>query len=126
MGVLANMSDVDPIPMEALVDTITVTEHQSGTLANDADPPTTHVFEHVLVQPADKQQVTGGSGSASKMEIVGSYLMFIDCVNSVNADDYMIKLGDSVEWNGKPRKVTQVNPMKALLPAPHHWEVWLS
>lgn len=120
------MSDVDPIPMEALVDTITVTEHQSGTLANDADPPATHAFEHVLVQPADKQQVTGGAGSSSKMEIVGSYLVFVDRVNSVNIDGYTIMLGDTVQWDGKPRKVTQVNPMKALLSTPHHWEVWLS
>jgi hypothetical protein len=120
------MSDVDPIPMEALVDTITVNEHQSATLANDADPPKAHVFEHVLVQPADKQQITGGAGSSSKMVTTGNYLVFIDRINSVNADGYTVKLGDTVEWDGKPRQVTQVNPMKAFLPIPHHWEVWLS
>lgn len=120
------MSDVDPIPIDALVDTITVTEHQSATLANDADPPRVHVFERVLVQPADKQQITGGAGSSSKMVTTGNYLVFIDRINSVNADSYTINLGDTVEWDGKPRQVTQVNPMKAFLPVPHHWEVWLS
>lgn len=125
MGVLANMSDVDPIPMESLIDTITVKEHQSATLAVAPGPPAEHVFEHVLVQPADKQQITGGAGSSSKMQITGNYLVFVDRINSINIDDYDIKLGDTVEWEGKARKVTQVNPMKALLPIPHHWEVWL-
>lgn len=118
--------DVDPIPMEALVDTITVKEHQSATSTDEQGAPAEHVFIRVLVQPADKQQITGGSGSASKMQILGSYLVFIDAANSVNEDGYAIKLGDIVEWDGQPRKVSQVNPMKGLLPTPHHWEVWLS
>ena len=120
------MADVDPIPMEALVDTITVTEARSGTAARPAAAPASHEFSHVLVQPADKQQITGGAGASASLQNSGNYLVFIDAVNSVNADDYAIKLGDNVEWDGKVRRVTQVNPMKALLPTPHHWEVWLT
>ncbi|WP_270235234.1 putative minor capsid protein [Lacticaseibacillus suilingensis] len=117
--------DVDPIPFEALVDSIDVIEHHSGTSFDDDAKKVIHHFDRVLVQPADKSQVTGGSSDGAQLQHVGSYLVFVDAVNSVNADGYLIKLDDLVKWVGNSRRVVQVNPMKALLPTPHHWEVWL-
>lgn len=117
--------DVDPIPLAALVDSIVVTEAQSATAYDNDGETVTHDFNQVLVQPTDKQQITGGSGAAAQLKIIGSYLVFIDRVNSINVDDYVIQIGDTINWQGKKRRVTQVNPMKALLPEPHHWEVLL-
>lgn len=120
------MADIAPIPLNLLTDSIVVTEHVSATRHQAQPTPPEHKFERVRVQPADKRQIVGGSGEAAQLQDIGNYLVFIDATNSVNPDGYQIKLGDTVLWEGRPRQVTQVNPMKALLPTPHHWEVWLA
>ncbi|WP_179395052.1 putative minor capsid protein [Lacticaseibacillus absianus] len=118
--------DVDPIPIDALVDSIDVVEHHSSTAFEDQGDPAKHHFERVLVQPVTKKQVTGGSGEAAFMQHLGNTVVFIDALNSVNADSYSIKLGDTVNYPGGSGQVVQIDALKAWLPTPHHWEVWLA
>lgn len=117
--------DVDPIPMDVLVDSIDVSEHHSATTFEPESAPVTHHFSHVLIQPVTKEQVNGGSGESAMLQQLGATLVFIDAVNSVNAVGYAIQLGDKVTYGEETRQVIQVSSMKALLPTPHHWEVLL-
>ncbi len=111
--------------MRALVDSIEVIEHQSATSTDNLGEPVRHRFERVLVQPVDKRQVTGGAGDSAQLQHIGNTLVFIDAINSVNVDGYSVKLGDKVEYGGVTRQVIQIDALKAWLPTPHHWEVWL-
>jgi hypothetical protein len=50
--------------------------------------------------------------------------LFVDATNSINNDDYLIKQGDRVYWNGVNRKVVGNSAIYALDAGHvHHWEV---
>jgi len=111
-----------PIPLSLLIHDITVTEAQESQASSlHSHKAKQHVFEHVRVQPKDMAS-QAGTGAQNK----GSYLVFIDYHNSINEDDYLIKEGDRVLWNGVNRKVMGNSPLYALdTEHVHHWEVTL-
>lgn len=116
---------IPQIPRIALPHDVVITEN-AGNTASDFDAPTsvTHVFKHVRVEPND-QTSTHEQNNVNINEYVGAYTLFIDAVNSVNADNYEIKRGDVVTFDGDNRKVITVDKEYALANQVHHWEVAL-
>lgn len=115
------MVKISQIPICLLIHNIEVKEAQesSASSLHPSKNTKSHKFEHVRVQAKDTTTQTS-NGPDSK----GSYILFIDTVNSINDDDYLIKEGDRVYWNGVNRKVMGNSPIYALNPEkPHHWEV---
>lgn len=110
-----------PIPLNVLIHNIEVIpEHEPnvGALHPSKDEKG-HAFKRVRVQPKDTSSI-GSTGPETK----GSYLLFIDYLNSVNVDDYVVKPGDKVAWNGTSRKVIGISALYGLNPEHvHHWEV---
>jgi len=110
-----------PIPVKLLIHKVKVTQAQESQ-ANSLHPSinsSIHLFERVRVQPKDTASQTS-NGAENK----GSYLLFIDAVNSINTDNYLIKAGDRVQWNGVNRKVMGISAIYALnAENVHHWEV---
>ena len=115
------MVNIPQMPIYLLIHNIEVKEAQepaASSLHPDKDKKR-HKFNHVRVQPKDTASQTS-NGPDNK----GSYILFIDAVNSINEDDYLIKEGDRVFWNGVNRKVMGNSTIYALDPEhPHHWEV---
>lgn len=116
---------IPQIPLMMLPHDIVVTTDM-GNAASDFETPTPapHVFKHVRVEPND-QTSTHEQNNVNINEYVGAYTLYIDAVNSVNSDDYEIKRGDVVSFNGDDRKVITVDKEYALNNQVHHWEVAL-
>lgn len=115
------MVNIPQIPIYLLIHDVEVrpaTELQATALHSSKDIKP-HKFEHVRVQAKDTASQTA-NGPDNK----GSYILFIDAVNSINNDSYLIKEGDRVYWNGVNRKVVGLSAIYALdSEHPHHWEV---
>lgn len=115
------MVNIPPIPMYMLIHNIEVKEAQesSASALHPSKSSKGHKFEHVRVQDKDTSSQTS-NGPDNK----GTYILFIDATNSVNNDDYLIKQGDRVYWNGVNRKVVGNSAIYALDAGHvHHWEV---
>ncbi|WP_338231654.1 putative minor capsid protein [Companilactobacillus muriivasis] len=110
-----------PIPKYLLIHNIEVKpehESQAGAL-HPIEDEKGHVFKFVRVQPKDTS-----SHSSTGPDNKGSHLLFIDYQNSINVDDYLIRAGDTVIWNGTNRKVIGISALYGLNPDHvHHWEV---
>jgi plastocyanin len=119
------MTDMAPIPLETLLDDVTVTEHVSATAFRPSDQPLAHEFRRVRVQSSDKMMVAAAEGNPTPKQKLASHIMFVDVHNSINVDAYTIQVGDKVTWNNQDFTVIQVDALRALRPTPHHWEVWL-
>lgn len=121
-----------PIPLQLLIHSVTVEEAHNGdsddasSLYPDENKPKKHVLNHVRMQPVDKQVTTNLGDGVNNVALQGSnYLMFIDRQNSVNPDNYIPQVDDTVHFNADIRTVIQVSAMYALGNEPHHWEVLL-
>ena len=115
------MLNIPPIPMYMLIHNVEVKEAQesSASSLHPSKDKKMHKFEHVRVQAKDTTTQTS-NGPDNK----GSYILFIDSVNSINNDGYLIKEGDRVYWNGVNRKVMGNSAIYALdADHVHHWEV---
>lgn len=115
------MVNVPPIPMYMLIHNVEVKEAQesSASALHPSKSSKSHKFEHVRVQDKDTSSQTS-NGPDNR----GAYILFVDATNSINNDDYLIKQGDRVYWNGVNRKVVGNSAIYALDAGHvHHWEV---
>lgn len=114
------MVKIPQIPLYLLIHDIKVKEAQESSAGSlhPKDNAKIHEFDHVRVQSKDTASQTS-NGPDNK----GSYILFIDAVNSINSDDYLIREGDRVYWNGVSRKVMGISAIYALDEHIHHWEV---
>lgn len=115
------MVNIPPIPMYMLIHNVEVKEAQesSASALHPSKPSKSHKFEHVRVQDKDTSSQTS-NGPDNR----GTYILFVDATNSINNDDYLIKQGDRVYWNGVNRKVVGNSAIYALDAGHvHHWEV---
>ena len=85
------MVKIPQIPLYLLIHDIKVKETQdsSSDSLHPKDNVKVYEFDHVRVQSKDMVSQTS-NGPDNK----GSYILFIDTVNSINSDDYLIKEGD--------------------------------
>lgn len=119
------MTDMAPIPLDALLDDVVVTEHTSATEFRPSGSSATHEFCRVRVQSSDKLMTAAAEGNPAPEQHLAAHIMFVDVYNSINVDAYTIKVGDKVTWNGQDYSVIQVDTLRALRATPHHWEIWL-
>lgn len=120
------MNANSPIPVFVLVHNVIVQEtHNKSSPANsiyDDNQSTNHEINRVRVQPVNKKEL-----SSQTPTIQGSnYMLFIDRVNSINQDNYLPKIDDTIIFDGQKHGVTQIAAVYALEKQPHHWEVLLT
>lgn len=115
------MVNIPQIPIYLLIHNVEVkpASESSATALHSSKDIKSHKFERVRIEAKDITSQTS-NGPESK----GSYILFIDSTNSINNDDYLIKQGDRVYWNGVNRKVVGNSAIYALdSDHVHHWEV---
>ncbi|MGL5898370.1 MAG: putative minor capsid protein [Lactobacillaceae bacterium] len=120
------MDSNSPIPAFVLIHNIQVEEtHNKNSPATgiyDNSQTIQHEINRVRVQPVNKREL-----SSETPAIQGSnYMLFIDRVNSINQDNYLPKIDDTIIFDGQKHGVTQIAAVYALEKQPHHWEVLLT
>lgn len=123
---LVNMHANDPIPEYLLVHNIEVLEtHNKSSTASglyDDEEPSSHKINQVRLQPVDKKILASGTPDTQG----SNYMLFIDRINSLNQDNYLPKIDDTVIFDGQKHVVTQIAAIYALKAQPHHWEVFMT
>lgn len=116
---------IPPIPKIALQHSVVVIDN-AGNSATDFETsnPTEHEFRCVRVEASDTT-TDRKLNNVSISEFTGTYTLFIDAVNSINADDYEIKRNDVVRFDDEERKVLTIDKEYALGTKFHHLEVTL-
>jgi len=120
------MNANSPIPVFVLVHNVIVQEtHNKSSPANsiyDDNQPTNHEINRVRVQPVNKKEL-----SSQTPTIQGyNYILFIDRINSINQDNYLPQIDDTVIFDGQKHTITQISAVYSLEKEPHHWEVLLT
>lgn len=115
-----------PIPAFVLIHDILVEEtHNKSSSANslyDDEQSKRHEINRVRVQPVNKRELS----SETPVIQGANYMLFIDRVNSINQDNYLPKIDDTIIFDGQKHGVTQIAAVYALAKNPHHWEVLLT
>lgn len=121
---------MEPIPLELLDDSIKVTvfDKQAAKAGSwgksfNADSTTNYTINHVRVEPATDVSVQSVGGNASVQSLIGSYLLFVDNVNS-SPLDVLPKIDDRVKIQSTQQTliVKSFNPIYDFGTHIHHWE----
>ncbi|APX72866.1 putative minor capsid protein [Companilactobacillus allii] len=119
--------NIPAIPLYLLIHNIVIQE-SSETSSSSLKRPgklIEHEFDRVRIEPKDKASITP-TGVNNIPQNKGEFTLFIDSVNSINKDDYLLKIGDKVIWNGISRVAVSNYPVYSTdTNKPHHWEVEL-
>ncbi|MCF6161903.1 putative minor capsid protein [Furfurilactobacillus milii] len=125
---------VDAIPLELLSDSIKVLPDQpdkdkddSWSTEDSTNTDASYTIEHVRVDPAAGVSVQSMGGGTTVTTITGSYMLFVDAVNSAplkqlpQINDHVV-----VSSTGQKLLVKSFDPIYDFGTHIHHWEGVLS